>query len=728
MTIKETIERVFASYLNARSELFTAAHPAVQAVKAVGRVLESSEVLRKRPQIQTAASAGMGNWAAVPWIAHMDRRETTSTQRGVYCVWLFRKDMTGLYLTLNQGVTEPYNRLGTVGAREFLAARSQQIRRIDTELTSAGFQLDDRIDLRADAGLGRKYESSTVAYKLYLSGKLPQDETLLHDLEVVLGAYDKYLTRQPTDGTERTKQTWIFQSNPAIYDLSRAVKRLPTLSWNAAQHVADMQIGDRVFLWQSGPEAGIVGVATITEPPAPSRMTAEELRFAVQPERFSSERMRAGLRVNETLERPLLRRDLMTVPGLSEMEILRQPQATNFRVTAKEAEILTSLLTIPKTKPAPVRNMKLTRESFENALAASHIKFGSRHSEVVATFLASLATKPFVILTGLSGSGKTQLALRFGEWLGSDRLALIPVRPDWTGPEQLLGYEDALLQANAGKRGWHVPQPLEFMLRAAQDQSNPYLLILDEMNLAHVERYFADVLSGMESVSPVLPNLFLGDDGIWRQSDEDRPRIRIPNNLFVVGTVNVDETTYMFSPKVLDRANTIEFRVRSDEFDLSAQKPVKCDAGPDELVRGFLQLSTDDDWQHQYPVDGLNDFIKELTKLHQLLSEGGFEFGHRVFYETIRFASIYCQTLNVSWKGALDQQLLQKIMPRLHGSRRRLEPTLLALRRYAVDMTYPSSDTKDSPTDVVPQLPRSHAKIVRMIRILQANQFASFAE
>jgi 5-methylcytosine-specific restriction protein B len=636
--------------------------------------------------------------------------------------------MTGVYLTLNQGVTEPYQRLGTAGAREFLSARSQHIRRIDHELSAAGFQIDDRIDLRADAGLGRKYESSTVAYKLYLAGKLPQDEALLQDLEAVLSAYDKYLSQQPNERAGATKRTWIFQSNPAMYDLTRAVKILPTLSWNAAQHVSDFHIGDRVLLWQSGPEAGIQALATITERPQPSRMSADELQFAVQPERFSGERMRIGLRVNEILEKPLLRRDLMSVPGLSEMEILRQPQGTNFRVSEKEAEILMSLLSIPKTKTTPIRNMKLIRESFEKALAASNIGFGSRHSEVVGTFLASLATKPFVILTGLSGSGKTQLALRFGEWLGNDRLALIPVRPDWTGPEQLLGYEDALLPSNGGKRGWHVPQALEFMLRAAQDPTSPYLLVLDEMNLAHVERYFADVLSGMESVYPVLPNLSLEDDGIWRQSDDDKTRIRIPENLFVVGTVNVDETTYMFSPKVLDRANTIEFRVQSNEFDLAAKKPVKCDSGPDDLVSGFLQLSMDDERQHQTPVDGAGEFIQELTKLHQLLSEGGFEFGHRVFYETIRFASIYCQTLDVGWKDALDQQLLQKIMPRLHGSRRRLEPTLFSLRRYAIDLTYPAVDTKDDPKDGTPQLPRSYAKIVRMIRILQANQFASFAE
>src|SRR5690606_8072426 len=212
---------------------------------------------------------------------------------------------------------------------------------------------------------------------------------------------------------------------------------------------------------------------------------------------------------------------------------------------------------------------------FAAALRDSHIRFGPRHDEVVTAFVVSLATKPFVILTGLSGSGKTQLAVRFGEWLGPDRSRVVAVRPDWTGSEALFGYEDALQDPDEyGRRPWHVPDALAFMLKAARDTEHPYLLVLDEMNLAHVERYFADVLSGMESDQPVLPNLVKEKDGRWRLDPDGPERIPIPENLFVVGTVNVDETTYMFSPKVLDRANTIEFRVDSEDLSEGMRRPM----------------------------------------------------------------------------------------------------------------------------------------------------------
>ncbi len=127
------------------------------------------------------------------------------------------------------------------------------------------------------------------------------------------------------------------------------------------------------------------------------------------------------------------------------------------------------------------------------------------------------------------GSGKTQIALRFGDWLGEERTRLIPVRPDWTGSEALFGFEDALQPAKPdGRLVWHVPAALEFMLTAAADPHHPYLLILDEMNLAHVERYFADVLSGMESGASVLPNLLPEEDGRWRLVTEGDRRLPLP--------------------------------------------------------------------------------------------------------------------------------------------------------------------------------------------------------
>ena len=207
-------------------------------------------------------------------------------------------------------------------------------------------------------------------------------------------------------------------------------------------------------------------------------------------------------------------------------------------------------------------------------------------------FLAAALSKPFIILTGQSGSGKTQLAQRLGEWCGVDsvgrpRYVVIPVRPDWTGPEYLFGYPDGLRPKVQGRAVWSVPNTLEFIFRAHADPSAPYVLVLDEMNLAHVERYFADFLSGIESREPVVPALELFD-GQWVEPEHGE-QWPIPTNLIVVGTVNVDETTYMFSPKVLDRAFTFEFRVGAEDLDGALRRPAPAGAATSDVLARVVE-------------------------------------------------------------------------------------------------------------------------------------------
>lgn len=377
-----------------------------------------------------------------------------------------------------------------------------------------------------------------------------------------------------------------------------------------------------------------------------------------------------------------------------------------------------------------------TATQFASALRASNVSFGLRHADIVRSFIASLATKRFAILTGLSGSGKTQLALRFGEWLGHGRYLAVPVRPDWTGAEALFGFEDALQPAVEGQRAWQVPDALRFMLRAARDPGVPYLLLLDEMNLAHVERYFADVLSGMESGQECLPNLQPGPDGHWRIVPDGPERLPIPDNLFIVGTVNVDETTYMFSPKVLDRANTFEFRVGSADLLADARRPIPCLPGDAKLVAAFAAIAADSNWHIESPAPASAEFISQLRRLHELLSPAGFEFGHRLFYEAVRFAALFAAAGDTDPLHALDSQVMQKLLPRLHGSRRRLDPVLAALGRFCFDLgTEPVVDVaggarfdpladREGPA----KLSLSYDKIRRMTRILHTNQFVSFTE
>lgn len=354
---------------------------------------------------------------------------------------------------------------------------------------------------------------------------------------------------------------------------------------------------------------------------------------------------------------------------------------------------------------------------------------------VLRSFFCSLLAKPFVILTGLSGSGKTQLALKLGNWFGVDgdgraRSFVVPVRPDWTGPEPLIGYEDALSPTEHGEHAWAAPDVLQFLLRAEEDPAHPYVLVLDEMNLAHVERYFADFLSGIESRQPILPNLTRSAAGDWRITPGEPKRIPVPANVFVVGTVNVDETTYLFSPKVLDRANSFEFRVRTDDLGTVGRRPSAASEGNELDLRQVLAVVSDDDWHVRSPHPRQSDLVEGLRGLHRLLAVTGHEFGHRVYGEGLRFAALLAASGEEDLRIALDLFTMQKVLPRLHGARRRLEPVLLRIAAFAATglVDDPPAELEPSALTEQPALPTTLGKVGRMLERLRVNQFVSFAE
>jgi 5-methylcytosine-specific restriction protein B len=366
--------------------------------------------------------------------------------------------------------------------------------------------------------------------------------------------------------------------------------------------------------------------------------------------------------------------------------------------------------------------------AFRQAVDVSGLQVPGGHGDRVIAFVSALVTKPFVILSGMSGSGKTQLAMRLGEWFGAGprgrRFLPLAVRPDWTGPEALFGYEDALRPPVDGRAAWFVPSTLEFLLAAAQEPDMPYLLLLDEMNLAHVERYFSDFLSGVESRDAILPNLSRGEDGEWRLADPSEPLIPIPRNVFVVGTVNVDETTYQFSPKVLDRATTFEVRTSTAELRDDGARPLPVLPGDVEHLRTLVNLTLDDAWQSDNPRR--SSVASALRDLHGRLSESDDEFGHRVFYEALRLAAALNHCSVDGRDELLDHLVLLKVLPRIHGSRRRAEPVLKRLAAFAAAPDGPvefDASKLDNPA-----LPMTMAKLRRMLRSVEINQYVSFTD
>jgi hypothetical protein len=401
----------------------------------------------------------------------------------------------------------------------------------------------------------------------------------------------------------------------------------------------------------------------------------------------------------------------------------------------------------------------LIAQRFIAALADAGLQF---EDSFVRRFIASLVAKRFAILTGLSGSGKTKLADAFAVWLGCDSgkqaMELVPVGPDWSTRDNILGYPDSLYQG-----AYQTTKTLDLLIAASKnanaqmpDQGFPHILILDEMNLSHVERYFADFLSAIESERGIdLHN------GASSASGVPEKIAKLPPNLFVVGTVNVDETTYMFSPKVLDRAHVLEFRVTEQSLKEFLKSPGQLEMNRLQekaggLAYAFVALSQS---EPSLPDSTFEDLKQEILMLFRILEPLGREFAFRSAREMIRFAGFhYWASDPASWNLAetLDAMVLQKILPKLNGSRSELEPSLWALgvACYAPRVAVGSS-TADDPLAGVkhhvskaveldpayepaalattfgnsePFLKLSSEKIARMANRLRLNGFASFAE
>lgn len=425
---------------------------------------------------------------------------------------------------------------------------------------------------------------------------------------------------------------------------------------------------------------------------------------------------------------------------------------------------------IPDSKPAIISPPKPTTYVYGNG-------------DVRCPFLLTIAAaaKPFVILTGPSGTGKSRGVFQLSRALETDvnaaHLAFVPVGADWTDMRNLLGYKNPFGPSRTRPSGeqtndtYEITPTLRLLLRAAHPNRalEPHFLLLDEMNLSHVERYFSTFLSLMEA------NKLTGDDPIPLLSTDDLVTVAemleetgidpvakeaaeaiindpsstglfLGPNVFIFGTVNVDETTYMFSPKVLDRAHVLEIESVSPgqylvgggsaEQYLSRQVAMK-------LLQDSIQKRKTGYWENQKPLTILKSVTDELgldsntldtiTKTlttaldgaYKLLSPVGFSFAYRTVNEIIAYVCSWLLALKYDaeetsssdsssapegadlattnpttdestpptvlgteeafpyrWPEAIDRAILQKVLPKLHGNRRLLGDCLLALAAF----------------------------------------------
>lgn len=398
-------------------------------------------------------------------------------------------------------------------------------------------------------------------------------------------------------------------------------------------------------------------------------------------------------------------------------------------------------------------------------------------SKDVLSYLSAIRTKPFLLLAGISGTGKSRIVKEMAyascpdegdlreDKTSPGNYCLVEVKPNWNDSTELLGYETVLDGGN-----YHLTKFVKFLIKAMQHENVPFFVCLDEMNLAAVEQYFAEFLSILESrkdvdgtikSEPLIPAAIFNkyDNKLFKELfppkekqekgtsytiDNDKialcsnatykilreEGLRIPRNLIVVGTVNMDDTTYQFSRKVIDRAMTIEMNEVNLNDMFAIEKPDALSYRENVVDKGWFFAPFAQSNNALQQMNGERELLAKKIKatigqtdadgkttpdsLEAILGKTPFRIAYRVVNELIlHFYALRWENKDAEFESlynkALDNILMMKVLPRIEGNEDLVKEPLAQLDTWTAGA-----------------YPKANAKVIEMRERLERSHFTSF--
>lgn len=329
----------------------------------------------------------------------------------------------------------------------------------------------------------------------------------------------------------------------------------------------------------------------------------------------------------------------------------------------------------------PAYNNEITLEEFTEgyrkfAASQMHLYYTP---EIVRRFIAGMASSKLLILEGISGTGKTSLPYSFSRYMDNPA-TIISVQPSFRDRTELLGY------FNEFSKRFNETEFLR-ALYEANYRKDPTLIVLDEMNLARIEYYFAEMLSVLEMPSKdewildLVPTEWEGDPELLHDG-----KIQVSYSTWFIGTANNDDSTFTITDKVYDRAMPIELNERADAFECEPEP--KCSVTAEHLQAMFLQAKED------HPIS--EELLEKMQKLDEyLITRFKLSFGNRIVKQLYDFIPVYVACGGTEL-GGMDYIIARKVLKKFESMNVSfVRDEITGLINY-IDKTFGKSGMQDS--------------------------------